>query len=287
MSVAHKRKSDAISTTTEQELEKVLATEKAAAANKQTTRSLTCARYWRCGTVPSLAGYFTLLPNKNAGYNLDANVFDTNVLRANTLSPMRSGPVKHRQPGLPNAKNFENFWQSGKVYWHECSNWSAGKPLAELVITPAFFTKQLEWYADETPHRHKFGLKRKNEVAFQLFVAKDGCQLRLSYIQSRVIYCSFYEDLVRGTAAFQIIKDMHARDGRNLLIAGPDARNEQPANVDRDKIEAWYNDTAKPCGHECVLLAMLVYETGEGAERLPWRRAWRAQFDESFADYMK
>lgn len=273
-----------------EEFQRQLSYERAKEAYEHTDQHLTCVRYWRFGDVPFEPGYFTVLPNSNAGYNVETSPIESHIQRANKLSPMLLGPVKHRQPGLPDAANLENFWQSNKVFQHECSNWGADKPLAELEILPVFFAKQRELYADTKAHRHKYGLARKNQVAFARFIAKDGCELRMPYVESRMIYCSFYEDLARYTYAFHIIKNLRKRRGCNLLIAGPDGRNAAPHDVSRAIIEAWYNDASKPFGHESVLLAMLIIEDGKGEpdlEWLPWRRAWRAMFGVSFKEYMK
>ena len=48
------------------------------------------------------------------------------------LSPMRLGPVEHKQPGLPPAKSLENWWQAGKVYPSEADA-ATGEPDYEML----------------------------------------------------------------------------------------------------------------------------------------------------------
>lgn len=208
------------------------------------------------GSKPTKDGCYTVLPNNRAKSNHEL------ILAMPALSPMRLGPVEHNQPGLPPARNLENFHQFNKCFQSELD--AAGNPL------PIFFERQLAGYEDEVPHRHKLGATKEahmraagiargsnaNACAFSVFVNPQTGQVkRYSYLESRIFYCSFYEMLARRTLEYAHLEALLAR-GASLLIAGYDAIDvDEP--VTAQQINQWYADPAQPFGHEKVLFAML------------------------------
>lgn len=225
------------------------------------------------GSVPIEKGYYTILPNRKAGNEGISTKTLINCIPS--LSPMTLGPVKHKQEGLPDAKNLENFHQFNKCF--SCEVDENGQPLE------IWFTRQISGYQDEEPHRHKLGKTKAehmkiagmtkgdnaNHCLFSLFKRPDGKLKKYSYIQSRVFYCTFYERLARTQESFLKLVDMLYEKGCNLLIAGFDARIVE-SDCSDDDIQKWYEDDKMPFGHEMVLYTMLkLYKT---PKEYPWRK---------------
>ncbi len=176
-----------------------------------------------------------------------------------SLSPMRMGPVDHKQPGLSPAKNLENFHQGNKVFPSELENGEPG---------PKFFQLQKEIYQDEIPHRHKIlrenkSLKvKKEKPVYSIWIRPDGSIVKKSYIESRELYCYFYEQFARENSDFYRLAEM-LDDGYNLEIFG----------YDGDKVDCpidqLYLDPKKPFGHEMVPYTML---TVTNPAEYPWRK---------------
>jgi hypothetical protein len=185
-----------------------------------------------------------------------------------TLSPKFLGPVDHGQPGLEPALNLENFHQSNKVWPHEVG--PDGAP------TEAFFELQKALYADPEPHRHKPGAqgerndprrgagKNRNIPYFSVWRDERGLH-QLTYIQSRELYCTFYERLATQQPEFAALQTL-LTNGYRLNLVGYDAY--PVAKVDAEELDRCYLDPSRPFGHELVLFSLLVLERAD----FPWRR---------------
>lgn len=88
----------------------------------------------------------------------------------------------------------------------------------------------------------------------------------LSYLDSRLIYCELYSNLVRNTAEFQELVRMR-NSGMNLQIIGYDG---QDLPIDNEHMRQACLDPTKPFGHELVLCCMLIGIS-------PWRDIWLNQ----------
>lgn len=175
-----------------------------------------------------------------------------------SLSPKFLGPVKHGQPNLPIALNIENYHQSGKVFQEEVDN--EGNP-AEL-----FYKNRLSFYQDKVPHRHKYKGTgtNKNIPLYFIWVDKEGKEHKLSYVESRQFYCTFYERLASQQKDFEKLLKYH-KSGRNLQICGYDG-----FPIGNQTIEEAYLDSSVPFGHERVLYTMLLLH--DTPEEFPWRK---------------
>jgi hypothetical protein len=200
--------------------------------------------------APSLAGYRRVFPNYYHGGRSDG-------LGVPSLSPMSLGPVHHGQPGLPDAQNIENLHQGNKVFSEE---------VVGDTPTPAFYATRLAMYEDEKPHRHKLdpkGKKHGNAPLFSVWVERDGTERHLTYVESRQVYCHFYETLAREQPYYQKLVEL-LDDGYNLLLCGYDAF------AINGTIEEAYLDPSHPFGHERVLYTMLAHQAEKND--LPWRK---------------
>lgn len=193
----------------------------------------------RMMTAPDdIPGYLKVFPNFKHQNRQDG-------FGCSRLSPMSLGPIHHMQPGLPPAKNLENFYQGSKCFLGEMTN---GIPSA------IFHQNRLQWYQDSTPHRHKI---KGEKPAFFVWVDKEGKEYHLDYINSRQFYCKFYEELASKEEDFAKLKYWRSL-GYNLQICGYDA---DPAS----DMDLAYLDPSKPFGHEKVLLCLLLGIA-------PWRK---------------
>lgn len=179
------------------------------------------------------SGFKMIFPNKDDG-GRDGGMA--------TLSPMRLGPVKHGQAGLPDALLLENFWQQSKQYADETD--------AEFV------SNQKKMFADATPHRHKRrGVKPLGWVWVD---PKTGRRHVLGWVEARQFYCNYYERLVRSQPEWLELERMVAA-GQSVCICGYDARDVR------------YDDPNYAFAHEAVLATMLRHPTQES--EWPWRKA--------------
>jgi hypothetical protein len=177
------------------------------------------------------------------------------------LSPLEMGPVEHGQPGLPPASSIENFYQGSKVFPQEIEG---------DKLTETFYRQRLEWYTDLAPRRQKYKNTRrlKHIPRFFIWVDKKGVEHRLTQIESRQFYCTFYERFVTTTLDYaRLIETIEV--GTNVQICGYDgvpieySENETHA----DAIMRAYLDPGTPFGHERVLYAMLHIRPSQ----YPWR----------------
>lgn len=195
----------------------------------------------------SIPGYLNVFPNNKHQNRKDG-------FGCCSLSPMRLGPVIHNQPGLPDAKNIENFHQGNKCFPSEVDK--KGDP------KPEFYKTQIKIYEDYIPHRHKEaakGIKKKKNIPlFSIWKKKTGEEKRCTYIESRKYYCRYYEQLAKKTDDYRsLVKKIN--DGYNLNIIGYDAYSVTKS------LKEHYLDDNKPFGHELVLYTLLT------EKEYPWR----------------
>lgn len=217
----------------------------------------------RPGTVVLSKMQMMKKPTYRAGYlNVFPNYLDANRrggLGLATLSPKAIGPVVHGQPGLPIAKNLENFHQGNKVFEIEISK--------RGDILPIFYATQLAMYNDARPHRHKESAKKrpkgtnKNRPICSMWVLPDGTRKKMSYVESRQFYCTFYERHVLALPEFALLRQRIA-EGTNVQLCGYDAY--QPTQ----DLEQCYLDDMRPFGHELVLYCLLILSP----ENYPWKK---------------
>lgn len=221
--------------------------EAAASKNREENKrgQVICTRFRMMKETKHVDGFVKIFPNRRHGKRRDG-------FGCPSLSPMNLGPIEHEQPGLVPALNLENFHQGNKVFPHEIVN--------EETIKDCFFKLRDKMYTDKVPHRHKKGAKGNVPVC-SIFVSKDGKINRLSYFESRELYCHFYEKLCTLQEEFKTLVKM-LDDGYNLQITGYDAYD-----VSNISILDAYKDTSKPFGHELVLYTLLTEEP----ENYPWR----------------
>lgn len=189
---------------------------------------------------PLIEGYLNVFPNFKHQNRKDG-------FGCSSLSPKSMGPVNHGQPGLPPAKNLENFHQGNKCFPVEITD---GKP------NKMFYANRLKMYNDSVPHRHKVDtagkrISKENKPVCSIYVDKEGVEKQLSYVESRQLYCKFYELFTRTNNDFYVLEEK-LNQGYNLNICGYDAyRPDQ-------NLERCYLDDTKPFGHELVLYCLLT-----------------------------
>jgi hypothetical protein len=183
-----------------------------------------------------------------------------------TLSPKFLGPVKHHEPGVPEALTIENFHQFSKVFPHELDQ--------NKLPCPDFFKTRDSGFKDPVPHRHKLapekikalrtkakGSNAVNIPSYAFHVRQDGTDVRLSYVGSRALYSIWYEHLAPQQEHFRELKAL-LQDGVSICLVGYDGWP-----VTRPLAEH-YEDTRVPFGHEAVLLCLLTLSP----ENFPWRQ---------------
>jgi hypothetical protein len=195
-------------------------------------------------------GFLSIFPNYRHADRKDG-------LGMPSLSP-KSFECDHGQPGLPVAKSLENFHQGNKVFASHVDE--KGHP------TEAFFESQRAMYTDETPHRHRKEAtavkgKRKNVPEFSVWTDQDGVVHHLTYLESRELYCTFYERHVLQTKDYATLKKL-IEDGMNLMICGYDGYP-----VTKSLLEH-YDDASRPFGHELVLYTLLTTPSNQA---YPWQ----------------
>lgn len=200
-------------------------------------------------------GYYNIFPNFKHGPRKDGKGLPM-------LSPKSIGPIDHGQPGLPMALNLENFHQANKVFPSEVEN---GDP------TPEWYETQLKMYKDPIPHRHKASAvgegTKKNVPLYSIWRNETGNH-KISYIESRQFYCTFYQKAVQEMNEYKDLLEM-LKNGYHLQICGYDAF---PISWDESFQNSWeesYKDSSKPFGHERVLTCMLIYDMN-GIADYPW-----------------
>jgi hypothetical protein len=187
------------------------------------------------------------------------------------LSPMVLGPVKTSQPGVPKARNLENAWQALKVF-PQFTVIFKGAPNEE------WFKIRDEMYRDPIPHRHhpgRFKNSKNGKTSRPLYaywILPDGTGTQLDYIESRQIYCTYYERLARDTPELARLrccleKGMNTQiigyDGYDLELTGHETQKELA-----NKFERFYLDPSRPFGHELMIAALLLLEK----KNYPWTK---------------
>jgi len=208
------------------------------------------------------------------------------------LSPKAMGPINHPQPGLPPAKNLENFHQGNKVFPSQFNQ-------KEMTPTPEFYTTQQKMYVDSEPMRHHPATlhgtttANKNIPVCSIWRQADGTRKHMTYLQSRQFYCTYYTRFALNIIEFSDtneVKDCKAKshtaflrlkkylaDGYNLQICGFDAypvdltcgeegQDDETRTV-ASIMEQCYLDTSRPFGHELVLFTLLVIDD---PKQYPW-----------------
>lgn len=197
-------------------------------------------------------GCVAVFPNYRAALRTDG-------LGLPALSPMSLGPVKHGQPGLPDALCIENFHQFNKVFATEVDG--NGNPL------PIWYERRRQGYLDAQPRRHKLGSTKAEHMRnsgngcclYCIVVAPDGTEHRYSYVESRRFYCKFYEQLAKARPEFGRLVGLLDR-GVNLQIFGFDGYDVTMPIRDH------YLDASRPFGHELVLYTLLTHSP----DQYPW-----------------
>ncbi len=225
-----------------------------------------CQKMKMMKEVPLVEDFTNVFPNNKHENRIDG-------IGCASLSPMRLGPVVHRQRGLKNALNIENYHQFNKVWPSEVDK--DGDPSKEWQ------KRQKEGYADPEPHRHKFSAKEmsnerkavngknRNQPLYSVHRTIDGKERRFSYVESRYFYCKAYEALAPKSPQFETLLALKEK-GTNLMICGYDA-----CPITRP-IYDHYCDATHPFGHELVLYCLLTI----GDENdYPWNRYEREHLD--------
>lgn len=204
-----------------------------------------CSKMRMMKPVEDIEGYLKIFPNYRHGSRKDG-------IGLPSLSPMSIGPINHNQPGLPQALNLENFHQGNKVFPSEVDR--------NENPTKKFFETQIQMYQDPIPHRHK-SVAKGNVPLYSIWIDQNENQNRISYIESRQFYCTFYERHTKNNEDFKRLKKL-INKGYNLQICGYDAYP-----IDRS-IDEHYKDSSRPFGHELVLYTMLTCSKKD----YPWRK---------------
>lgn len=223
--------------------------------------SLSCSKMQMMKNVPLRDGVLNVFPNNRHQDRPDG-------FGCASLSPMRLGPVVHRQPGWPDAKNIENYHQFNKLWANETDE--KGDPL------PLYWEQRRTGYEDAEPHRHKYDAKtmaalrkavpdqqNRNAPLCAINATLDGKEMRrFSYVESRYFYCKAYEALAKQCKDFRTLQQMLA-EGTNLCLCGYDAYEVTQS------MDAHYADAAHAFGHELALYALLTIEEPRD---YPWNR---------------
>lgn len=111
-------------------------------------------------------------------------------------------------------------------------------------------------YNDHIPHRHKINVTGKTVCS--IYKDTDNKLIKLNYIESRQIYCFYYEQAVCKNPDFLKLKQM-LEEGYSLAICGYDGYDVHTT------LEESYLNPSKCFGHELVLYCMLKNE-------YPWHK---------------
>jgi len=217
---------------------------------------VTCYHMRMMKPIDNKMGFLNVFPNAKHGKRTDG-------LGMSSLSPMKMGSIDHGQPNLPPAMNLENMHQGNKVFPSEVGD--DGQPTAQ------FYENRLVMYRDPIPHRHKDSSGHKNIPVYSVWVTQQGQELHLSYIESRQIYCHFYEQFALKSIDFHKLRQLIS-NGYNLQICGYDAY------VPTGDMDVHYLDSSRPFGHEMVLYTLLMLEP----RQYPWRKYQTLNFLQTF-----
>ncbi len=207
-------------------------------------------------SAPSIPGYVKIFPNFKHGNRKDG-------VGLPGLSPMSLGPVKHNMPNFPPACNLENYYQGAKIFPGEVDQLGN--------MTPEAIETRKKMYLDKTPYRHKYKVpyytgKQVKTPLYSIYYTRQGEPRKLNYIQSRYMYCHYYQELVQNTPDYHDLINL-SNDGYNLLIIGYDGHP-----IEKTLWE-YYNDPSTPFGQELVLYTLLVVND---PEEYPWNKYYQA-----------
>lgn len=212
---------------------------------------LQCDKLLMRRKAPHRKDFISVFPNNRHGNRKDG-------LGMCELSPMRLGPVKHAQPGVPDSLTIENYHQFNKVFPNEVDDNRDPKP--------EFYKMRDEAYQDPVPHRHKYSREILKKICkgninplYSIHLWPDGSEHRYDYVSSRYFYCHQYEILAKLQPEYKTLKDL-LEEGKNLLILGYDGR-------EITDLYDMYKDPAYPFGHELVLCSLLKFKNPKD---YPW-----------------
>lgn len=177
---------------------------------------------------------------------------------------------------------FENFWQGSKLWptiydteiwahrnlkgiekhlWfkYKCSNGLGSEcHLIDNVIQPVYYVWREAIFKCKKPIRYPNGFKRKSQVAFSLFVDKNGVEERLDYIDARKkIYIAEYCRLVKALPEFNELKN-YLKEDKTLIICEIDVPDNEIITV--EKLNELANDKSIKFGHGLCLAWELLKE---------------------------
>ncbi|MBL4898273.1 MAG: hypothetical protein JKX76_01370 [Colwellia sp.] len=236
--------------------------------------SLFCSKLRMMKKPYHITGVRNVFPNFKHGVRSDG-------FGCKTLSPKDMGPVVISQDSKNDifSHNIENFHQFNKFFQEK-------ETFEEFVET------RINGYNDTFPHRHKFkGVG--NQPTCALFPCKNTPPgrdmypgfIEYNYIESRFLYCHYYEEIAQSLPEFIVLKEM-LDNGYNLQIIGYDGFD---VGIDEfqdgsctENIEIlWqhYLNGSRPFGHELVLYTLLMIED---RTNFPWNRYYIEHFDELY-----
>jgi hypothetical protein len=219
--------------------------------------------------VPKV-GFLPVFPNNKHGHGFGYSG------DFSSLSPMKLGPVLIENSIL--ALNIENYHQFAKVFPNEVSNipCNCRNDLIHNKPLPIFYEQRTHGYSDAIPHRHKYESKELKKLNKDFvngnvnipmysvqFVGKD--ERHYTYLESRYFYCTQMEILATKTPAFQKLITLY-KQGHQIEIFGYDAY--EPVK----DLYTHYCDSARPFGHEMVILSLIRGE-------YPWKRYHDEHFE--------
>ena len=106
-------------------------------------------------TLVPMRGMFVIIPPRSGWMNVYPNYmtkWQGIGLVYPQLSPMSLGPVKHGQPGIPDALNLEGYHQNSKFF-------------SQFETEEEFKANQIRGFLDPIPRRHKFNIKKHNIIS--------------------------------------------------------------------------------------------------------------------------
>ena len=230
--------------------------------------NIICSKMKMMKSPPYNEGYLKVFPNYKHQNRSDG-------FGCASLSPKSMGPIDHGMPGLPIAKNLENFHQFSKVFATEVDK--NGDPTEE------FRELRIRAFDDPIPHRHKFEypeIKKivgengnVNKPLYSVFSDEKGNEKRFQYTEARYFYCKWYQKFALKDENFLKLKNM-IDEGINLQITGFDAYDVE--NRDLYDCYVWEK---KPFGHEMVLYTLL---TVSNPSDYPWNKYYEQHKEKYF-----
>ena len=212
--------------------------------------------------VPGIVLCARLIPHrtpKSMPLTLDVIVDDTPCGRTNgitckELAPKYLGPIithigkQLRGSVITNngkhlAHNLVNFYHGLQCYPSEIDSQTQ-------QLLPIFFTHRDELWTDPVGQDYKLTLRG----AVQCCIWEDdtGVIHKLTPVEARQFYCTFYERLVKVHPEFIRLEQLRT-DGTNIILRGLHGRP-----IHNSCIETAYLNPDEPFGHELILYHMLT-----------------------------